>query len=83
MLDAVCASGLAASCPGLDLANSEAGVWGRKAAPGQLLKAGDRVEVYRPLQVDPKLARRERFLRQGARGTGLFARRQAGRKAGY
>jgi hypothetical protein len=38
----------------------------------------DRVEIYRPLQVDPKVARRERFASQGARTTGLFARRAPG-----
>jgi sulfur carrier protein len=41
------------------------------------------VELYRPLKVDPKLARRERFNRQGAGTTGLFAKRRAGAKSGY
>ena len=59
------------------------GVWGRRAAPEALLKDGDRVEVYRPLVVDPKVARRERFARQGARTAGLFARQRPGAKAGY
>jgi uncharacterized protein len=43
----------------------------------------DRVEIYRPLQVDPKMARRERFRRQGARAAGLFARKREGGKPGY
>ncbi len=38
------------------------------------LKDGDRVEIYRQLVVDPKVARRERFVRQGSRGAGLFAK---------
>ena len=59
------------------------GVWGRRASLDQPLRAGDRVEIYRPLRVDPKVARRERFRQQGARGTGLFARRRPGAKAGY
>jgi uncharacterized protein len=59
------------------------GVWGRRVGQGHVLRHGDRVEVYRPLRVDPKVARRERFVGQGARGTGLFARRKAGSKAGY
>jgi len=33
--------------------------------------------------VDPKVARRERFARQGAKTAGLFAKRRAGAKAGY
>jgi putative ubiquitin-RnfH superfamily antitoxin RatB of RatAB toxin-antitoxin module len=58
-------------------------VWGRKAAVDQPLREGDRLEWLRPLRVDPKLARRERFQQQGARNTGLFAKRRAGGKAGY
>ncbi|WP_439518937.1 RnfH family protein [Hydrogenophaga sp.] len=58
-------------------------VWGRKAARDDVLREGDRVEVVRPLRVDPKVARRERFVGQGARGTGLFAGRRPGSKAGY
>jgi len=39
--------------------------------------------LWRPLRVDPKLARRERFGQQGARAAGLFARRRPGAKPGY
>jgi putative ubiquitin-RnfH superfamily antitoxin RatB of RatAB toxin-antitoxin module len=59
------------------------GVWGRAAGLDTRLQHRDRVEIYRPLQVDPKVARRERFARQGARTTGLFARQRPGGKAGY
>jgi putative ubiquitin-RnfH superfamily antitoxin RatB of RatAB toxin-antitoxin module len=59
------------------------GVWGRRVEPAHVLRDGDRLEVHRALRVDPKVARRERFVGQGARGTGLFARRKAGSKAGY
>lgn len=58
-------------------------VWGRRCAPERVLREGDRVEVLRPLRVDPKVARRERFRDQGARAAGLFARRRAGGKPGY
>lgn len=80
---ALAASGLAQTHPELDLAACPVGVWGRKAAPGQMLRDQDRVELYRPLTVDPKLARRERFASQGARTAGLFANRRPGSKAGY
>ena len=60
-----------------------AGIWGRAALPAQALENGDRVELYRALRVDPKVARRERFKGQGSRGAGLFAKRRAGGKAGY
>ena len=58
-------------------------VWGRKVAPDQPLHDGDRLEILRPLKVDPKVARRERFSQQGAKSAGLFAQRRAGSKAGY
>lgn len=77
------ASGLAQTYPGLDLAACPVGVWGRKAALDQTLRDQDRVELYRPLKVDPKLARRERFASQGARTAGLFANKRPGSKAGY
>lgn len=81
--NAVTASGLTARYPALDLGQAGVGVWGRPAAPGQPLRNNDRVELYRPLTVDPKVARRERFGRQGARAAGLFAQRRPGAKPGY
>ena len=58
-------------------------VWGRKVDGDAVLREGDRLEFCRALRVDPKVARRERFVGQGARGTGLFAQRRPGSKAGY
>ena len=66
-----------------ETAEAPLGIWGRKATGDQRLRAGDRVEIYRALRVDPKVARRERFAKQGAGRTGLFAQRRAGAKAGY
>lgn len=59
------------------------GVWGRKVAHSHVLRDGDRVELYRALLVDPKVARRTRFVGQGAKTAGLFAKRRDGAKAGY
>jgi putative ubiquitin-RnfH superfamily antitoxin RatB of RatAB toxin-antitoxin module len=59
------------------------GIWGRNAGLGHVLQDRDRIEIYRPLRVDPKTARRERFDRQGAKGAGLFTRKRPGAKAGY
>ena len=59
------------------------GIWGRSASLDQVLRDKDRVEIYRPLLVDPKVARRERFAKQGAKKAGLFANRRAGAKPGY
>ena len=78
--DALVAAGMTApeTAEGPDV-----GIWGRAAALNTPLRAGDRIELYRPLRVDPKIARRERFRRQGARATGLFAKQRAGGKSGY
>lgn len=75
---ALLASGLLAAYPEIDTVRTQLGVWGRKAALGQILQDRDRVEIYRPLRVDPRVARRERFRKQGARSTGLFAARRDG-----
>jgi hypothetical protein len=45
---------------GVDLANSPVGIFGRLARKDQRLKDGDRIEIYRPLAEEPKLARRRR-----------------------
>jgi uncharacterized protein len=58
-------------------------VWGTKATAQQVLHDLDRLELCRPLRVDPKVARRERFAKQGARTSGLFATRRPGAKPGY
>lgn len=83
VLDAVRASDLMARFPELVEADLLLGIWGQKTGPDQLVQHGDRVEIYRPLRVDPKVARRTRFEAQGARSAGLFARRRPGAKAGY
>lgn len=59
------------------------GIWGKKTTLSHVLKDQDRLELYRSLKVDPKVARRERFQKQGARTTGLFAKTRTGGKAGY
>lgn len=69
--------------PEIEAESLVVGVWGRKAGWDRVLRENDRVEVVRGLRVDPKVARRERFAGQGARSTGLFARRRPGSKAGY
>lgn len=41
----------------------QVGIWGRPCSADTLLRDGDRVEIYRPLLIDPKEARRLRGLR--------------------
>ena len=45
---------------GVDLANAPVGIFGKVVPRDQPLKDGDRVEIYRPLAEEPKLARRQR-----------------------
>ena len=80
---AVQRSGLLLDLPDAQVDVLTLGLRGRKIAASHRLQNGDRVEICRPLRVDPKLARRERFARQGAKSAGLFAKRRAGAKAGY
>ncbi|WP_292443490.1 RnfH family protein [Methylibium sp.] len=62
--DALQASGLLQRHPGIDLALQRMGVWGRACRPDDVLREGDRLELYRALEVDPKEARRLRQQRQ-------------------
>ena len=67
----------------LDHTGIEVGVWGRRVPLDHPLRDQDRVEVYRPLLVDPKVARRQRFVKQGSRRAGLFVKKRVGAKPGY
>lgn len=58
LADAIGASGRFAYLLGETAAR--VGVFGRRRALTDVLADGDRVEIYRPLQVDPKEARRRR-----------------------
>lgn len=55
--EAIDMSGILEACPGLD--TSAIGVFGERVRRDRVLEDGDRVEIYRPLVVDPKEARRE------------------------
>lgn len=46
--------------PGLDMAASPVGIFGRRVKRDAIVKDGDRIEIYRPLAADPKSARRKR-----------------------
>jgi uncharacterized protein len=58
--DALRAAGADPAFLGIDLEGSPIGVFGAPARREQPLWPGDRVEVYRPLALDPKAARRAR-----------------------
>jgi putative ubiquitin-RnfH superfamily antitoxin RatB of RatAB toxin-antitoxin module len=58
--DAISASGFEQRIPDLVIDPAAVGVFGQLRALDAPLRDGDRVEIYRPLQADPKQARRER-----------------------
>jgi putative ubiquitin-RnfH superfamily antitoxin RatB of RatAB toxin-antitoxin module len=82
LLQSLRASGVDEFVTEAELADLSVGVWGRKAQLNHVLREHDRVEVYRPLRIEPKLARRERFRRQGVRAAGLFARGKSDKATG-
>lgn len=59
-------SGLYADVPELADRRLDVGVFGRRMDPETAVRAGDRVEVYRSLLVDPKESRRARARAQSA-----------------
>lgn len=58
--EAIAASGLAPEFPEIDLTTNKVGIFGKRSALEAQLRDGDRVEIYRPLIVDPKESRRRR-----------------------
>jgi putative ubiquitin-RnfH superfamily antitoxin RatB of RatAB toxin-antitoxin module len=57
---AIVQSGLLAEVPGLDLASHPVGIYGKKKPLDTVLREHDRVEIYRPLNADPKDRRRKK-----------------------
>ncbi len=51
-------SGLAQRFPEIDIESTVLGIRGKKVAHAHVLEEGDRLEILRPLTVDPKEARR-------------------------
>jgi putative ubiquitin-RnfH superfamily antitoxin RatB of RatAB toxin-antitoxin module len=57
--DAIRESGIRSRFPEYGLDSLDAGIWGRIVPRERTLREGDRVELYRPLQMDPRKARRQ------------------------
>ncbi|KGI78197.1 RnfH family protein [Oleiagrimonas soli] len=58
--DALQACDLGQVLPALDVSALPVGIFSRKVGHDHRLRDGDRVELYRPLQLDPMQARRRR-----------------------
>lgn len=58
--EAIERSGILARVPGMDFPEGRLGVFGKAARPDTILRDGDRVEIYRPLAIDPREGRRRK-----------------------
>jgi uncharacterized protein len=78
--EAIEASGLLARFPEIDLGVLKVGVFGKIQALDAVLADRDRVEIYRPLKVDPKVARQRR-VEKTRRGGSIEGRRWTRKEA--
>lgn len=53
-------SGILEFFPEIDLTKQSVGIFSRTKKLTDIVKDGDRIEIYRPLTIDPKEARRKR-----------------------
>lgn len=61
--EAIESSGILRQFPEIGLVRGRVGIFGKAVDPDSQLRDGDRVEIYRPLEADPKEARRRRVKR--------------------
>ena len=61
--EAVERSGILRLYPKIELVPGRIGIFGKPVDPNSLLRDGDRVEIYRSLETDPKETRRRRVKR--------------------
>jgi len=59
-MEAVERSGIVDRFEGLSLEGAKLGIFGKAVPATQVLAAGERVEIYRPLLIDPKEVRKAR-----------------------
>lgn len=58
--EAIVQSGILDLFPEIDIERDATGIFGQVMPGSQILREGDRVEIYRPLTADPRIARRVR-----------------------
>jgi putative ubiquitin-RnfH superfamily antitoxin RatB of RatAB toxin-antitoxin module len=58
--EAIIESGILQQWPEIDLQKNKVGIFGQLCDLEKTLNAGDRIEIYRPLQKDPMDARRQK-----------------------
>ena len=57
-------SGIQKKFPSIDLSKNKVGIFGKKTTLDHVLKNRDRIEIYRPLILDPKEMRRKRAAKE-------------------
>lgn len=57
-------SGILLHFPSIDLTKNKVGVFGKICPLNTIIQPGDRIEIYRPLTIDPKKNRRNRAEKQ-------------------
>lgn len=67
-------SGILEQFPAIDLSANKVGIFGKLARLTDTVRAGDRVEIYRPLIADPKKVRKERAAQGKAMKKGAGSR---------
>ena len=60
-------SGILETCPELKLEGMKIGIYSRKVGLDTVVKEGDRIEIYRPLLINPMEARRLRAQKKSQR----------------
>jgi putative ubiquitin-RnfH superfamily antitoxin RatB of RatAB toxin-antitoxin module len=66
--DAIAGSKVLQEFPDLKLKSHAVGVWGTVVELSKIVDEGDRIEIYRPLPVDPRDARRQHAVDGGFMG---------------
>lgn len=59
----IAVSGVMTVFPEIDLSTQKVGIFSKECKLTDVVKAGDRIEIYRPLTIDPKDARRKRAIK--------------------
>jgi putative ubiquitin-RnfH superfamily antitoxin RatB of RatAB toxin-antitoxin module len=57
--EVIAASGIERRFPDVPVRNLAVGIWGRLVERDRRIRPGDRVEIYRQLQIEPREARRQ------------------------
>lgn len=68
IVEAIAVSGVLARFPEIDLTRHKVGLFGKLRPTDTVLRDGDRIEIYRPLQADPMESRRRRAQHKAAAG---------------